>query len=376
MRSDEAQTAVRMLSDGPGGIAYRAIAADAWFSVRLVHHIQTMGEAGGALPSVLGPWWSMYLHEGRRVLRQRIPPLVSTMSADAESTFERSRHGLKMFLDNQRDVFEYENYFRLIDVAHRNHFVERIPRPVRWMGRDLGVYLYNGHVLSTTHGYAFSSGLEPEAVLDKNMGRRLHDLWVEGGAAFAMAALAVHGPAPAATHTWDLALFASQDQVSGTYYTAMFTGEERPHLNAVLLHYLGMLNAANTLFSVVPSEPDDMYVLFKMRYVAVAHVFGSLKKLSSEGDLTPSTIDVLKSVIDGLPNPQAASRSWLRNLLVHYEPNPRSDLSKVSGADLLTDVLALVEVGETAAHMVKETNENLAYLTTALESWMNGWPTR
>lgn len=51
------------------GISFRGIQADAYFSVRIIRQLDNLGDARAYVAHIMSPWWAMYLHEGRRVLR-------------------------------------------------------------------------------------------------------------------------------------------------------------------------------------------------------------------------------------------------------------------------------------------------------------------
>jgi len=353
------------------GISLRGIQADAYFSVRVVRQLERFQKSGGYIAHIMAPWWSLYLHEGRDVLRRRLPELHPAMSEEATTTFEQSRHGLKMFLDTKRDITAYEDYFAKIQAAHRERFVERVRPGFRWMADDLGVTTYSGRVVTTTHGVAFATGLEPEAVLDEDMGLRLKRLWTEAGGSFAFAALAGDGPPPSLVQTWQDDQFSTEDFKSHKYYPKIFSGPEHPHLNAVLLHYLGMVNSADVLFPLVFDLESDEYTIFKIRYLVTSHVLGSLKKLS-EGDrqLPETSANHLVDLLGNVPSVVSTERPWLRNLLVHYEPNVRSDFSRFNRDHLLAGIVAIAEVPERLDDLVELTNRNLRHLADGLNAWM------
>lgn len=353
-------------------VAYLAIQADAAFSVRVVGLLKNLGDLGSIIPHVMAPWWSTYLHEARPLLLDRLPALWTQLSDEATATFERSRHGVKMFLDTKRDIVAYEEYFAEIEAAHRREF------PVRhWSTRgtapDLGLISYDGALVATSHGGAFGIGLEPESIHDAKLGERLRELWSEAGGAFAMAALAIEGPRPVATLGWKPELLTDRDVDAARYYPEIFTGEVHPHLNAVLLHYLGMVNSAHKLLPMAFDLEADRYVLFKIRYLLTTHVAGSLKKLLEEHRTLPEASGLwLHYLVDRMPAPAVMEGPWLRNLLVHYLPNRSSDLSRFDPDNLLESIVRISEREESVASLIGQTDANLRHLVDGLNGWMSG----
>ncbi|WP_413320304.1 hypothetical protein AA0Z99_05735 [Agrococcus sp. 1P02AA] len=354
------------------GISFRGIQADAYFAVRLLRHLNGAGSVGGALALVMAPWWSTYLHESRRVLGKRLPQLVTPMSKEASAVFEHARHGVKMFLDSKRNIGAYEAYFDDIAAVHRERFLSTVNPWLRPLAKDLGVTTYESQPILTTHGAAFATGLEPMALLDKNMGTRLRSLWEEGGQSFAMAALAVDGPPPLIVQGWDLRSVKSNDVVASNYYGSVFAGSSFMAFNAVLLHYLGMVNTAHLMFPMLFDLESDEYAIFKMRYLVTTHVAGSLAKLAESGrhEFAKGSASALRDVVEGLPHPSALKRVWLRNLLVHYEPHAKADVGKFDRERLLGGIIAMADVPEDVDELVEQTNGNLAHLAASLNAWM------
>jgi hypothetical protein len=354
-----------------GAISFRGVQADAYFSVRVLLQLDGLGEAGAHIAHIMTPWWAMYVHEGREILREHLPELYTPMSDEASETFEHSRHGLKMFLDTKRDIAAYEKYFVEIGQAHRDRFVNRVHPTSRGLAHDLGVTTYQGKVVSTTHGVAFAMGLEPAAIQDEGMGPRLGRLWREAGRSFAMAACATGGPPPAIVGLWRADQFVVRDVDAEDYYSSVFTGSEHPHLNAVLLHYLGMVNSVDLLFPLVSDLESDEYSLFKIRYLATAHVLGSLKKLARDDRTLPAASrEHLRRLLEEVPSPVSTDRSWLRNLLVHYEPDGKADLSRFDRERLLNGIVSVAEVPEGIEGVIEQTQSNLSHLADCLNDWM------
>lgn len=242
------------------------------------------------------------------------------------------------------------------------------PQIFRRFERDLGMTTYRGNVVTTTHGVGFATGLEPEAVLRDDFGQRLNDLWREGGRSFAMAALAVDGPPTGMLAGWERHQFVMKDVKSEQLYPSIFAGEKRPFLNAVLLHYLGMVNVADLLLPFPAVSESDEYSIFKIRYLTTAHILGSLKKLD-QGALPVESREILHQLINDVPTPRLISSSWFRNLLVHYEPNPKSRLREFNPERLLDGVARVANLEIDVDQMVAENDANLRHLAEGMNAW-------
>lgn len=132
-----------------------------------------------------------------------------------------------------------------------------------------------------------------------------------------------------------------------------------------------MINSADLLFPVVFELESDEYTLFKIRYLVTAHVLGSLKKLAGEDrELPAASREHLRQLVHEVPSPVSTDRSWLRNLLVHYEPDRRMDLSKFDRERLLNGIVSVTEVQEGLDGVVEQTNRNLTHLADRLNAWM------
>jgi hypothetical protein len=82
----------------------------------------------------------------------------------------RSRHSLKLFEDTKRGVNGQLAYFRdVLMPAHRGRFLGSVRFKVfRFLETDLGLYRYNGRLISTTHAANFHMGQDPQAILIKS----------------------------------------------------------------------------------------------------------------------------------------------------------------------------------------------------------------
>src|SRR5690606_29272195 len=88
------------------------------------------------------------------------PPTSALLSSGVQQVVARSRHSLKLFEDTKRGVDGQLAYFReVLMPAHRGRFLGSVRFKVfQFLETDLGIYRYNGRLISTTHAANFHMG--------------------------------------------------------------------------------------------------------------------------------------------------------------------------------------------------------------------------
>ncbi|MFT2690791.1 hypothetical protein [Clavibacter zhangzhiyongii] len=359
------------IEDSRTTVAFYGMQADAYFAVRMIRQMQFLGDAAPYLAHVMTPWWALHLYESRRITQARLPDLYHPMSPRAEQVFSRARHGTKMFLDNARSVDEYESYFADIASAHARRFTRQSNRIDSGSAEDLAVVHYQGKLVLTSQGTAFAMGLEPESILEANQQGTIVSLFTEAGTSLRLVARAATGPRPAVLDTWATHGFVSTDKSGEWFARGVFTGQAHPHLNAVLAHYTGMVNAVTLLLPLITDLDSDLYVLTKIRFVLVMHVYESLRRLRDSKLLSATASGLwLDFLVDEAPKYANPKDAYLRNLLVHYLPHPKSDFKAFDRDRLLESTVAMTS-GEETATLLTRTNELLQHLGAGLNEWMS-----
>ncbi|TJZ92378.1 hypothetical protein [Actinacidiphila oryziradicis] len=124
-----------------------------------------------------------------------------------------------------------------------------------------------------------------------------------------------------------------RDKRAARYYARVFNGNDTPAINGLLVGFQGMMNFADTIVSAGSDVRNLEYTAFKIRYLALYAVLGSLRKLHGDPNypLSNRSTGFVKDIIDS-PGAQAItdrSAKPFRNTLMHYNLHPRLDVSKV-----------------------------------------------
>lgn len=104
-------------------------------------------------------------------------------------------------------------------------------------------------------------------------------------------------------------------------------------LNALLTVFRCMVNFVSTAIPSVDADGGFDYTEFKIRFLTIYQVLGSLKVLRTDQGypLTPRSTRALQEILDAPAARVIMNRSAkpFRNTLIHYDLNRRIDLSKV-----------------------------------------------
>jgi hypothetical protein len=149
-------------------VIWQGMASDAAYAGHLSTDRETIAGGGASILSLcLSPYLSLYVHESLAKLKTIDPATSALLSSGVQQIVARSRHSLKLFEDTKRGVEGQLAYFRDVLIpAHRDRFLGNVRFKVfRFLETDLGLYRYNGRLISTTHAANFHMGQDPHAIL-------------------------------------------------------------------------------------------------------------------------------------------------------------------------------------------------------------------
>lgn len=320
-------------------------------------------------------YFSLFVHESYARLKELDPQLAQqiSLSTDAAKVIARSRHSLKLFEDTKRGVNGQLEYFRdEIIPSHREMFIDRIRLPfLRFLGKDLGIYSYDGVPVSSTHAATFALGIEPQVLFGTDAGRKQREIAREYGQYFAewgatLDQQSLSFPAHmSATHLEDKDVRAERE------YGHRFNGSGTPGINALLSVFQATLNAADKLLSL-DMEPESRQTTVKLKYLAIYQIVRSLEILLADQatQLRSESMNTIRSIV-GHPTARLItdpSKRPFRNTLMHYGPDSRIDLTQLS---LGRPLYGLVE--ECFSMDLASFDTLLATLIAEAASVMNAW---
>ncbi len=297
----------------------------------------------------MAPYLSLFVHESYRKLKIIDPALPSLLSSDAESIVARSRHSLKLFEDNRRGIDGQLAYFREeISTAHSEKFLNNTwLKAARFLETDLGLYSYDGRIISTTHAATFHLGVEPDVLLEEGSGPKLQAIYEEYGRYFRTLGARTDSGAKTFASYLDPILFGQRpnDVRAAKYYRRVFNGKGTPDINRLLTVFRGLMNFVDSVASLSPDASRVEYTVFKIRFLTVYQVLCSLNMIHDErpGELTAKSMTLIEKITDTsaarlITDP--ASKPF-RNTLMHYDLDSRVDMARV---DVTKPLFGLVPI--------------------------------
>jgi hypothetical protein len=326
----------------------QGMASDAIYAGHLFTDIREMGatELASVIPFCVSPFLSLFVHETLVKLRAIDPATSTALSTNVQQIVARSRHSLKLFEDTRRGVDGQLEYFHdVLLPSHRNYFHDLVRfKAFRFLATDLGLYRYNGHLISTTHAANFHMGQEPQIILTMTR-TELRAIYEEYGHFIATLGGRLGTPGRTFVSHLDPGKFAPrvEDVRSERYYRQIFDGPANPDLNALLTVFQSMVNFA-CLVSAGGSGTAD-YSAFKIRFLTLYQVLGSLRILRDDQMrvLTSRSAQFVDTLL-GSPTAQlilARPAKPFRNTLMHYNLDSRVDTSRI---DVSAPLFGLVPI--------------------------------
>jgi hypothetical protein len=351
----------------------QGIACDAAYASHMVADIQAIGQ--WPLAFCISPYLSLFVHESFAKLKATEPALAATLSTDVEQIVARSRHSLKLFDDTKRGIPGQLTYFRdELLPAHRARFIDRIAWPLRFLGKDLGLFAYRGRLITTTHSATFHIGLDPEALLAID-GPELRLIYEQYGWYFGHLGGRLE-PGSTFLSQFDPRHFSQQadDVRAETYYRRVFDGPGNPDLNALLTVFQTMMDFIDVA-ELATCTPAD-YTPFKIRFLTLYQVLSSLRRLRDQQSqtLTARSVNFLETLTSS-SQAQAIldpATKPFRNTLMHYNLSRSVDMSAI---DLSAPLFGLVPVyfpGSDADALGRTIGRCVSDTAMTLDAWASG----
>lgn len=322
------------------------VANDADYIGRLLRDIQNIGRSdlAGVVPLLIAPYYSLVLHEAKRKPKAIDPSVFDKFSTEAEAVCARARHSLKLLEDTQRPIDEQFNFFEEIAKKHSALFLGNtwLKFARRWE-RDLGLFTYEGTLVTTSHAAEFHTGLD----VRKFLGNREYRLRImrEMGECFQMlgARMDTQGGETFVSSLSGIRI-KSRDVLASPYYAKAFNGAAtKTVINLALTDFQVRMNFINKVITAGADIRNLEYTVFKFRYITLYQVLSSLKLLKEDAryPLPPSSSVALDGILDtdAVRVIMDASVREFRNTLMHYNLLRGADTAKV---DLGQPIFGLV----------------------------------
>lgn len=357
------------------------VAKDADYMGRLFRDFQTVNTAGisSIMPLCVTPYISLVLYEAKRKPQAVESAVFDGFSAEAEEVCARARHSLKLFEDTQRHIEGQLQFFKHeILNKHSEHF---LGNTWLWLARrwekDLGLFTYEGNLVTTSHAAAFHLGVEAEKLFQDDNGEYMLGIMQQMGRCFGAlgARMDAQGGETFACYLSEAHL-KSTDLRASTYYTQAFNGADTSAINGALTDFQVRMNFIDKIITAGADIRNLEYTVFKIRYVTLYQVLSSLKILKEDAryTLSPSSYAALKEILnkDAVGVVTSDVVREFRNTLIHYNLLRGVDTTKV---DLEQPIFGLVpqyfpsydfeELSELVDTCIRETAHSL-------NDWANG----
>lgn len=356
----------------------QGIARDAEYAGRLARDMSERQNSRltHVLALCLAPYLSLFVHESYRKLQASDPALATLLASDVQTIVARSRHSLKLFEDTARGIDGQLAYFR-DDVfpAHRHRFLGNtwLPFARRWE-TDLGLFSYDGKLITTTHAATFHLGMEPDALL-KIEGSELEKIYEQYGRYLGHLGAQLDVGEATFLQSLDSKRLNSRphDVRAERFYGNIFDGAANPEINALLTVFQGMMNVAGSIMAACQDADDIEYSAFKLRFLTLYQILGSLRVLSTEKQtqLSSRSTQVIDA-ITGSPETQlltSSSTRPFRNTLMHYNLDSRIDQNQVDLNDPLFGLVPIYFPGEDNAGLTAIMDRCISETATAMNVW-------
>ncbi|HEY7427629.1 MAG TPA: hypothetical protein VH682_25585 [Gemmataceae bacterium] len=288
---------------------------------------------------------SLIAYESFNYLTKSDPSVARTLALEYGSVVAQSRHRIKLFDDSRLGMDGVSKYFgETLASAHQRRFLGNtwLPFARRWE-TDLGLYIYAGRLISTTHVAHFNLGTAP-SMLDENPRELLRGIGADMGRYFGGLAKDLDWYGQSFLMSIESSKLVSQDVRSWDYYGRAFGGGLNVGLAAALTAFCCSMNTLDTMLPLDNSKASDE-TSFKLRFVTLYHVLAGLRELlnSPDSEFTDKPRIPL-SDIDSDPISALflrPSAKLLRNTLVHYGLDSRLPMGSIDPSQPLAGLVGI-----------------------------------
>ncbi len=340
----------------------------------------------GILPFGLTPYLSFFVVETYNYFSSRAPGFANAARRQHEGILRASRTRTKLFDDDEKDIALLMDHLEWILTFSRSWMNSDHIGPLAWLKKwlqpDMGLYFYEGHLISTTQAAFFNLGFEKGDIATTQRGEPIglsqlsqsigYDIgqyigFLSGGSMGTSS-----GGSTATLCRYQLAdsQFRHEDKKSRAYLRGIYNGRATTQINACLLLFLTTTNFLTHVFGRLVIDSPDTW--FKVKFLAVYHVISSLTKLQNHfyttGQLSERSKNYLKSLLGDRELKTLKSKSSFRNIMAHYT------IKDVPEGSLKPDVryFGLIE-HFFAGSGLKEVNDMVDRQLLRISSVLEGW---
>ena len=321
------------------------------------------------------PYFSLFRIETYKYLDKKFFQYLHNFPIKYDEITKNSRMRIKFFDDtiNQVDgVIEFldsiSDFFEDWFINSHTGYLSSLKKALQ---PDLGIFVYDGHIIGSTHTGLFLTGLEENHLYKKgnkiteDIGQILHQVGKEMGAYFSyLSSFSVFAPIKINHFNYNLDdhKFGYQDVKAVEFLPLIFNQSKTISMNISLLLFLSQTNLVYYILNKIFVKKSD--ILFKIKFITLYHVVSSLYKLQSycyrENVLTEFSQECFRNLFQDKDLKQIKSKTVLRNILVHYELQKVPD-NLISHSLNFKKLVEYCFDGESFAEIVKKIDKKVTY---------------
>lgn len=312
-------------------------------------------ESSPVIYLALLPYLSLYVHEGYSFIADRSPEAAEFLRREHTETIRQSRNRIKILDSRRSSLDDFIRHFRLITQYHHQFFIQKHKGALGWFKRliqtDLGLFLYDGRLVGTTHIAQLNLGENPSedalivGLSQEDVPNRVRSIGFDlgeflGAMVSVLPILTIR--TPGARYRVDDEALTNKDVKAEQFYQCAFPGIAMPEVSAVLTLVVVHLNFAKELMRRLVTVYSP--ALFKFKFLSLFHATSSLQTLQDYCYSIKAHSETSKHKFrDILSDPfvrKVRRTTTLRNALVHYDPGELSRLLTREATNFETIILA------------------------------------
>ena len=333
------------------------------------------------------PYLSLFTVETQAFLTRNFPDYVTSLNEQHIATIRASRMRVKLFDDSSARVSGSFELFDWIKEYQEKVFIlshQGILAPLKKMLQpDLGITIYNSHIIGTTHINVLLTGLDIDTLTkiedygEQSWGKYMYSVARDIGSYFGkMSNFPEFDPVNLNSFNYQLEDEQGYylDIKSSRFLRQIFNGKSSIAVNFSLLYFLSQINFM--LFVLPKLLSKTCITLFKLKFILLYHLASSLQKLQNycypRNILTSRSKDYFKTLLKDKRLKEIMSKKKLRNVLVHYSfiENNQESGSNFAFTSFIENHFSNMSFGEIEALV----NEKLLHISITLEEWLNWKP--
>ena len=353
------------------------------------YNLFALSQDSGIVALALMPYLSLSVVETDKYFKKFYPSHVKILDKKHEKIIQESRLRVKFF-DVNDSIIERLEYLNWIKDLHFEWFVNKhtgyLEKLKKNIQPDLGVFIYNGHIIGSTHTFFFNLGYEQEFFSIPNMSLEIDKIMKELPFDIAKLIGAYYGELSISKY---LKMniksrngqyikgkcseqFQTKDRKSDKFYDCIFEQELSCSIKMSLLLLLSSINFLNYVIPEIIHDSHTTY--FKIKYITLYHTLISLKKIQSYGyrekKLSDKSKDYLGKIIKDKHAKLIISEPKFRNVLIHYGISS----IPIDNLDVKTELYGLVEYffdGISYFELNSLVNFQIKRISIILEEWLD-----